>query len=173
VRTPGHPSGAATRRRLLLVTAASALLAGCGFKLRQPPRLNFGTMAVTGLPPRSPVLEELQRQVAATGTTRLVESAATAEVVLDVRESTRERIAAAQSSAGQIREFTIRVRLRFMLRTPSGRVLIPDTQLVLQRDMSFNESDALAKEQEEATLARALQTDIVDQLMRQLAAVTP
>ena len=38
--------------------------------------------------------------------------------------------------------------------------------------MSFNESNALAKEQEEAMLVRAMQTDLIDQLMRQLAAVT-
>lgn len=155
-----------------MVGGACLALAGCGFKLREPPRLGFATIAVTGLPPRSPVLDELQRQLAATGTTRLAAPGTPADVVLEVRESSRERIVAAQTSAGQIREFTLRVRLRFTLRTPGGRLLIPDTQLALQRDMSFNESDALAKEQEEATLVRALQTDIVDQLMRQLAAVT-
>jgi LPS-assembly lipoprotein len=159
-------------KRRLLLTAAGGLLAGCGFKLREPPKLGFATMAVTGLPPRSPLLEELQRQLAVTGTTRIAAPGMPVDVILAVSDSTRDRIVAAQSSAGQVREFTLRIRLRFVLRTPTGRVLIADTQLGLQRDMSFNESNALAKEQEEAMLVRAMEADLIDQLMRQLAAVT-
>ena len=159
-------------RRRLLLSAAGGLLAGCGFKLREPPKLGFSTMAVTGLPPRSRLLEELERQLAASGTTRIAPPGAPAEVILTVSDTLQDRIVAAQSSAGQVREFTLRVRMRFVLRTPTGRVLIPDTRLGLQRDMSFNESNALAKEQEEAMLVRAMQTDLIDQLMRQLAAVT-
>ena len=37
--------------------------------------------------------------------------------------------------------------------------------------MSYTESAALGKEQEEATLYRAMQTDIVAQVLRRLAAV--
>ena len=39
--------------------------------------------------------------------------------------------------------------------------------------MSYNESNALAKEQEETMLYRSMQSDIVEQVMRQLAAVPP
>jgi len=38
--------------------------------------------------------------------------------------------------------------------------------------MTYNETNALAKEQEETILYRAMQSDIVDQVLRQLAAVT-
>ena len=52
-----------------------------------------------------------------------------------------------------------------------GKELIPETELLQQRDISFNESAVLAKEAEEALLYRDMQTDIVQQLMRRLAAV--
>ena len=52
-----------------------------------------------------------------------------------------------------------------------GRELIPETELVQQRDISFNESAVLAKEAEETLLYRDMQTDLVQQLMRRLAAV--
>jgi len=42
---------------------------------------------------------------------------------------------------------------------------------VLQRDISFNESAVLAKETEEALLYRDMQSDIVQQILRRLAAV--
>jgi len=49
--------------------------------------------------------------------------------------------------------------------------LIAPTEIVQQRDISFNESAVLAKEAEEALLYRDMQTDIVQQLLRRLAAV--
>jgi LPS-assembly lipoprotein len=71
-----------------------------------------------------------------------------------------------------VREFQLRSVVRFRLRTPQGRELIPETELVQQRDISFNESAVLAKEAEEALLYRDMQSDVVQQIMRRLAAVT-
>ncbi len=55
--------------------------------------------------------------------------------------------------------------------TPDGVDLIPETELRQQRDVSYNESQALAKESEEALLYRDMQSDLVQQLMRRLAVV--
>ena len=52
-----------------------------------------------------------------------------------------------------------------------GRELIPDAEILQQRDISFTESAALAKESEEQLLYRDMQSEIVLQLMRRLAAV--
>ncbi|MCM2253506.1 MAG: LPS assembly lipoprotein LptE, partial [Ramlibacter sp.] len=71
----------------------------------------------------------------------------------------------------QVREFQLRTRLRFKLRTREGKELIPETELLQQRDISFNESAVLAKEAEEGLLYRDMQSDLVQQLMRRLAAV--
>jgi LPS-assembly lipoprotein len=43
--------------------------------------------------------------------------------------------------------------------------------LLLSRDMSYSESAALAKEQEEAEFYREMQTDVVLQVMRRLASI--
>ena len=75
------------------------------------------------------------------------------------------------NASGQVREFQIRLRVRFRLRTPQGKELIPDTELLQQRDVSFNETAVLAKEAEEGLMYRDMQTDIVQQLMRRLAAL--
>ena len=70
-----------------------------------------------------------------------------------------------------MREFQLRIRLKFKLRTPSGKEIIPETELLVQRDISFNESAVLAKEAEEGLLYRDMQTDMVQQLLRRLSAV--
>jgi LPS-assembly lipoprotein len=75
------------------------------------------------------------------------------------------------TAAGQVREFQLRIRFKFRLRTPQGRELIPDSEILQQRDISFNESAVLAKEAEEGLLYRDMQSDIVQQIMRRLATV--
>jgi len=75
------------------------------------------------------------------------------------------------TAAGQVREFQLRTRFRFRLSTPAGKVLIEDSEILLQRDISYSETLALSKADEEAALYRDMQTDIVQQLLRRLAAV--
>jgi LPS-assembly lipoprotein len=70
-----------------------------------------------------------------------------------------------------VREFQLRLRLKFRLRTVGGKDLIEETELLQQRDISFSESAALSKEVEEAQLYRNMQSDLVQQLSRRLAAV--
>ena len=75
------------------------------------------------------------------------------------------------NASGQVREFQLRLRLQFRLRARDGRELVESTELLQQRDMSFSETVALAKEAEEALLYRDMQADLVRQLMRRLAAL--
>lgn len=160
-----------TARRALL--ACCALLAtGCGFQLRRPPTLSFARIQLVGFPARSAFTEELKRAIEASGSTRVVRSIGEADAVLEALQDLNDKVVAAQTATGQVRAFYLRTRLTFRLRTPGGRVLIPDTTLLLTRDMSYNETNALAKEQEEQALYRDMQTDIVDQVMRRLAAVS-
>ena len=159
------------QRRLLLVAFIGAAAAGCGFQLRRAPELHFRTIALTGFRPRSPLAEELRLQLDSSPTTKVVEAAAQAQVVFEALLDVRERSVVGSTAAGQVRELQLRTRLQFRLRTPAGRELIPATELVLARDMNYSEELALAKEQEEALLFRTMQSDIVAQVMRRLAAV--
>jgi len=49
-------------------------------------------------------------------------------------------------------------------------ILIAPTEIVLKRDVSYNDSQVLAKEAEEANLYRDMQSDAVNQLVRRLQA---
>jgi len=158
-------------RRHFIAAAGALALAGCGFELRRAPELHFRSIALNGFAPRSPLAEELRQNINASQTTLVVESLAQAQVVLDAITDARERGVVASTAAGQVRELQLRTRFVFKLRSASGRELIPSTELLLSRDMSYSESVALAKEQEEALLFRIMQSDIVSQVMRRLAAV--
>jgi LPS-assembly lipoprotein len=98
-------------------------------------------------------------------------AAAGNQVIFDLPQELREKVVVGLNSSGQVREFQLRTRIHFRLRTPQGKELIPDTELVQQRDITFNEAAVLAKEAEESLLYRDMQTDLVQQLMRRLAAI--
>ena len=157
------------RRRFLL--GAATLLAGCGFELAKPPDLSFKTIQLSGFGARSPLAAALKASIDASVMTRVVEAAKDAQVVLQAITEAREKSVVAQTSADLIREFELRYRFGFRLRTPSGKDLLPDSEIVLKRALTYTESAALAKEQEEAFLYRAMQADIVSQVLRRLAAV--
>ena len=157
------------RRNAAIAVLGAALLAGCGWQLRGTTELPFSRIALDGFAPRSPLADELKRTLAQSA--EVVPTPAQAQVVLHALNDKRERSVVASTAFGQVRELTLRVRLEFKLSTPGGRELIPATELLLSRDMSYSETLALAKEYEETQLLRAMQSDIVAQLMRRLARV--
>jgi LPS-assembly lipoprotein len=159
------------RRPLLATALLACALTGCGFELRRTPELHFSSIALAGFAPRSPLAEELRRLLQTSPTTRIVEAGPRAQVVLEALADTRQKSIAATTAFGQVRELQLRSRLSFRLRTPAGQELIPVTEIALSRDMSYSETAALAKEQEEAFLFRAMEADIAQQVLRRLAAV--
>ena len=160
-------------RRSVLAALVAGAVAGCGFELKRAPELRFRTVQLVGFTARSPLAAELRTSIDASTTTKVVDSAAQAQVVLEAIADSREKGVVASTAAGQVTEFQLRARFRFRLRTVAGKELIASTEILQSRDMSYTESAALAKEQEEAALYRAMQTDIVSQVMRRLASVNP
>lgn len=162
------------QRRALLTFAPAALLAGCGFRLRGAPEFAFGSIQVAA-PPGSSLARELLRTLESAGgqlrVLRDAQAQTPADVVLDLLSEQHERAIVGLTPSGQVRELQLRLRVRFRLRTPQGDERIPPTELLQTRDISYSETIALAKEAEEGLLYRNMQTDIVQQLLRRLAAV--
>ena len=167
------------QRRLLWQAAsaagAGALLAtaGCGFKLRGVPNFAFESIYVN-MPEGSSLGTELKRTLASNRNLRVVmdsQQMLKSDVILDPLFDQRQKVVVATNAAGLVREFQLRLLFSFRLRTPQGKELIPRADLQQQRDISFNESAVLAKEAEEGLLYRDMQSDVVQQVMRRLAAV--
>ncbi|WP_418118891.1 LPS assembly lipoprotein LptE [Variovorax sp. 350MFTsu5.1] len=160
------------RRGLLLGLAAGASLGltGCGFELRKAPVFAFKSLSVSG---NSAMINQIRRELRAAGTVTVMsaEDASKADVVLEILSEDRNRIVISTNSAGLVRELQLQLRVRFKLRTPGGKDLLPPTDVSQTRDLSFNETNALAKEGEADLLFRDMQSDIAQQLMRRLAAL--
>ena len=157
------------RRRLLLAGAASALLAGCGFQLRGAARLPFSSLHVQ-LSPGTPLGQEIRRALRASDV-RVEETPANAEAILTVLSELREKQILSLGGQGRVREYQLRYRLAYQVTGPKASIIAPPSEILLKRDISFNDNEALAKESEEALLYRDMQTDAVQQLLRRLQAL--
>jgi LPS-assembly lipoprotein len=162
-----------SRRSLVAALVATALLAGCGFKLRGSQVFAFSRIAV--MPnPGGPVAQELRRSFGPVVRVLAADEPITqAQLVLHLANEQREKVVVGVNASGQVREFQLRMRVHLRLTTAKGKELIEDAEILQQRDISYNETAALAKEAEETLLYRDMQSDIVQQILRRLAAVQP
>lgn len=153
--------------RPALALLFAATVAGCGFQLRGSATLPFETMYV---PSNSGLLVELRRNLAAGTNTRLVASAADAQANFILLHEHREKLILSLDTAGRVREFQLRYRVGYRVAGPKGLDYLPKSEILLTREVSFNDAQVLAKEAEDALLYRDMQSDMVQQIMRRLAA---
>jgi LPS-assembly lipoprotein len=156
--------------RRAMLTAGALALAGCGFELRRAPNFAFKTIAVMG---GSLVSSLLRRNLQAQGNVTVLPAAEAqqADVIFEILAEPRDQVVISTNSDGQVRELTLRLVVRFRLRTPAGKELISGSEIRQQRDITYNETNALAKENETQLLYRDMQADIAQQIVRQLGAV--
>ena len=160
-----------TRRRTLLAVLVAAPLAGCGFALRRAPDFHFQSIHLAM--PATELALQLRRQLEGTGRVRVTDDPANADVVLESAGEKRQRDVLSLNANGEVREYLLRIRLVWRLRTGDGRELLPLTELEREMEQSYSESAALSKEQEAQMLFRSMQADLAQQVMRQLASVQP
>ena len=157
--------------RVALATVVLALLAGCGFQLRGTAQLPFETLYIPGA---NPLAVELRRNVKAASKTRLVDSPGSAQAVFGFTQETREKVILTFTAAGKVNEYRLRYRVGFRVTDPSGaQVFLPQSEILLTRDMTYSDAQVIAKENEEALLYRDMQTDMVQQILRRLVAARP
>jgi LPS-assembly lipoprotein len=137
------------------------------------PEFAFSSLYI-GTGAGSSLARELQRTLEGSGSQlKVLRNPAdlpTAESVIDILAEQRERVVVGQTASGQVREMQLRLRVKFRIRTSGGVEMVPETEILQQRDFTYNESLALSKEAEEALLFRNMQSDIVQQLLRRLSA---
>jgi LPS-assembly lipoprotein len=143
------------------------LLSGCGFQLRGISSFPFDTLHIVA---NSPVAIELKRNLRAASTTRLVEERKEAAAVLEFNER-RDKTVLSIGNTGRAREFRLNYVLTYRVVDQRGREMVPlNSNITIFRDISFNDTQVLSKESEEALLWREMQSDMVQQLIRRLAA---
>jgi LPS-assembly lipoprotein len=153
----------------ILCTLVS-LAAGCGFKLTGLAEMPFESLYVSA-PDYSSFGAEFKRYVESGGKTKLAQRPEEAQAVLEILGESREKQILSLTSAGRVAEYLLHYRVSFRLRDKANRDWIPDSEIALQRDLTYDDDAVLAKENEEQFLYEDMKSDAIEQLMRRLAAV--
>ena len=164
--------------RAMLAITLTMLLSACGFHLRGSNgsfMLPFATMYI-GLPDSSPLAIDLKRYIRAVGSTEVVNLKDGADAVLEVLsdpEKSRTKTILSLNKNGRVQEYQLGYSINFRVLDKAGNQLLAPTTISLVRPITFNEAQLLAMETEEAQLYRDMRNDMVQQIMRRLAAIKP
>jgi LPS-assembly lipoprotein len=156
-----------TMSRLIATGVLCMALTACGFHLRGMASLPFDSLYVAG---SSQLASQIARTLRAGSQTRVTDNPNDAQVTLEIIGEQRERAILSLSSSGRVREITLIYRLSYRLYNRTSDQYMSPGEIVLRRDLSYTDTEVIAKEQEEVLLYRDMQNDAVQQLMRRLAA---
>ena len=145
-----------------------ASVAGCGFRIRGTAEVPFDTLYLPGA--TSGIALDLKRYIQDGTNARVVDDPAKAEAIMQFTEEARQKEVLSLTGTGKVREFQLRYRVGFRVHDGKGLDFVPQSVIQLTRDVTFNDAEILAKEQEEQLLFRDMQTDMVQQILRRLAA---
>jgi len=160
--------------RSVAALCIAASLTACGFQLRGSNgsyTMPFHSIFMT-FPDTSPLGTELKRNLRA-GDVVIADKPEGAEAQFVVLGENRGKSILSLNSLGRVREYLLTYTLTFAVRDSKGVELLPATEITLRRNMAFDETQVLAKESEEALLYRDMSADLVQQIMRRLAALRP
>ena len=158
---------------LRFIAAASTFLCltGCGFQLRGSYELPYQGVFVSA-PSASSVASDIRRELTG-GTTRVLPSAKDADAQLNILEERRDRQILSLSGAGRVREYELKMVVRYQLVDGKGGTIIPVSEIRLSRILAYDDSKIIAKQQEEAMLYADMEKDAVGQILRRMVAVKP
>jgi LPS-assembly lipoprotein len=173
------PSVLFRRGRLWAALLAFALmLSACGFHLRGDGghyTLPFPTMYI-GLPKSAPLAVDLKRNIRANGGTTVVDEEKLADasvLMVSDPEKARSKTILSLNGNGRVSQYLLIYDITFKVVDKEGNELLGPTRITLNRPQDFDETQLLAKEREAGLLYKDMQTDLVQQMMRRLAAIKP
>lgn len=155
---------------LFLAVLAAVLASGCGFHLRGQVKLPYGTVYVSGAQDSGLALA-LQRLIRNSDAAKLASSANQADGVVDILSEQNSKVILSLSGIGKVREYQLQYRVKYAVRDAKGKPLVPATDIAMSRDMTYSDTQVLAKAEEEKLLYRDMQNDAAQQILRRMAAV--
>jgi LPS-assembly lipoprotein len=157
--------------RLVLVSAALALTAGCGFRLQGGDAALPSITAQTYLQTEDPYSDfyaSLREGLRARGAT-VVESPQDASAVLRILEDSSGQRILSVSARNVPREYEIFYQVTFSLEVPGSPSREPESLLVT-RSYTYDETQVLGKSAEEQELRQSLARDLARRVLRRIAA---
>ena len=159
--------------RAVFIVLLAAIIAGCGFKLRgSSANLPYKSMYIA-LPETADARIWLQRYIRSSGATEIVYNAKDAEAVFQQVQDSRVKTILTVNTQGRVTEYRLLLNYSFRVVDAKGRELVSANEISLSRDITYSDSDVLAKDLEEGLLWRDMNNDLVNQIIRRLSIIKP
>jgi LPS-assembly lipoprotein len=151
--------------------ALTFLLSSCGFHLqgRQPLPAAFQYTYIDTKDEQTDFVQDLRKALIATNVNVIRTKGSSGATISVHADELAERILSV-SARNIPTEYELTYKVEFSV-TTSGKTLIDHEEISATREISFDESQLLAKEREQEILREALARDLVALVMRRLAAL--
>lgn len=148
------------------------LLAGCSFHLRGHAKLPFETLYLQIQNPHSPFAQELRHGLKSAGI-RLTATSAEAQAVLDIVSEYPGKKILTLGAGGRVLEYQLLYHVSLRAYDSQQNDWLPAQEIVLRRDFTWDDTQVLAKQQEELMLSESMRSDMVQQIVRRLSFAKP
>lgn len=166
------------RKNLLLIPLLilALFLSACGFHLRGQGQggftFPFQTLFIKSANANAPFIVDLKRAVQLYGAT-LVDTSENAHLTLHIVSEEKSRRILSLSDTGRVREYQLIYRVSLYADDIQLQKWLPADEIVLQRYLSFDNTQILAKEKEETVLYQDMRQDAIQQVLRRLSLAKP
>ena len=157
------------RTTSLLMLTLSLLLAACGFHLRGQNAfaLPFQKLHVQSANDYAPFINELKIAIQENDV-QITESAEQAQLTLQIVSEIADKQILSLSAAGRVLEYRLQYRISLRAYDQKQQEWLAPQEITLRRDFSYDDTQVLAKQQEEALLYQNMRGDAVQQVLRRL-----
>lgn len=159
-------------RRLFLALTPALLAAGCGFQLRRYDGVPFASLYVDAMD-GNVVAQRLRTLLTAGGRTKLAASAAKADAVIKLSPDKHTKAILSLSGAGRVTEYRLTLQISYSVVDRDEHVLAESETIELTRDLTYDDSQLLAKGAEENLLYRDMDDNAALRILRRLQAMKP
>jgi LPS-assembly lipoprotein len=156
---------------MLLAIILALLVSACGFRLQGQTPLPFTSLRVA-IPENTQFGADVRRAIqAASPNTRLVENnEGDYQAALQQVSESRTAREVSLNAQGRVEEYELTLTYTFRIVSNQNQIILPDTTLIVQRNLPFDDRVVQAKEGEQATLFQQMQMSLVSRLMRRISA---
>lgn len=156
----------------LIAMLLTMLLAACGYHLRGEAIMPFKTIYISAANPNSVLVKELRKNLKA-NKIQIMNKPDKADIILNISLEQPDMVILSLDATGLVNEYQLRYRVSLRAYDNQQREWLPASDLLLTRDLIYDNSQILAMSSEETLLYQNMSSDMAQQILRRLSHAKP
>ena len=158
--------------RLIAMLLLTMQLTACGYHLRGEAIMPFKSIYISAVNPNSALVKELRKSLK-TNKTQIMDKPDKADIILNISLEQPSMVILSLDATGLVNEYQLRYRVSLRAYDNQQREWLPASDLLLTRDLIYDNSQILAMSSEETLLYQNMSSDMAQQILRRLSHAKP